>query len=110
LFWILSNLRITEPVIYLNFCYKIVWQHNILSLTSNETKQVLMCGQKMPLGRPGYRWEDNNKLQITERFQLPKSTIHLKGIRCEGVEWIRLAQDSVQWRAVVNTVKNLSVP
>jgi len=29
---------------------------------------------------------------------------------CEGVDWIQLAQDWVQWRAVVNTVMKLRVP
>jgi hypothetical protein len=28
-----------------------------------------------------------------------------KKIRCEGAEWIRLAQDVVQWRALVNKVR-----
>jgi hypothetical protein len=28
----------------------------------------------------------------------------------EGVDWILLAQDKDQWRAVVNTVINLLVP
>jgi hypothetical protein len=28
----------------------------------------------------------------------------------EGVDWIHLAQDSDQWRAVVNTVMKLRVP
>jgi hypothetical protein len=28
----------------------------------------------------------------------------------DGANWIRLAQDKVQWRAFVNTVMNLRVP
>jgi len=27
----------------------------------------------------------------------------------EGVDWIRLAQDMLQWRALVNTVMNLTL-
>jgi hypothetical protein len=46
---------------------------------------------KRPLGRPRRRWEDNIKLDLRER-----------GI--DGANWIRLAQDRVQWRAFVNTV------
>jgi len=34
----------------------------------------------------------------------------LREIVWEGVEWIHLAQDRDQWRAVVNTVMNLRVP
>jgi hypothetical protein len=52
---------------------------------------------KRPLGRPGRRWEDNIKMDLRET-----------GIY--GANWIRLAQDRVQWRAFVNTVTNLRVP
>jgi hypothetical protein len=33
-----------------------------------------------------------------------------KGIGCEGVDWIHLAQARIRWGAVVNTVMNLRVP
>jgi hypothetical protein len=52
---------------------------------------------KRPLGRPRRRWEDNIKLNLKE-----------KGI--DGANWIRLAQDRVQWRAFLKTVMNLPVP
>jgi hypothetical protein len=52
---------------------------------------------KRPLGRPGRRWEDNIKMDLKE-------------IGINGANWIRLAQDRVQWRAFVNTVMNLRVP
>jgi hypothetical protein len=39
---------------------------------------------KIPLGRPRRRWEDNIKLDLRE-------------IEIEGANWIRLAQDRVQW-------------
>jgi hypothetical protein len=50
-----------------------------------------------PLGRPRRRWEDNN-------------TIDLKEIGWFGMDWIDLAQDRDQWRALVNTVINLRFP
>jgi hypothetical protein len=31
-------------------------------------------------------------------------------MKLEGVDWMHLAQDRDQWRAVVNTVMNLRVP
>jgi hypothetical protein len=52
---------------------------------------------KEPLGRPRHRWENNIKIDIRE-------------IGIDGANWIRLAQDRVQWRALVNTVMNLRVP
>jgi hypothetical protein len=52
---------------------------------------------KRPLGRPRHRWEDKVKLDLRKT-----------GIN--GVNWIQLAQDRVQWRNFVNTVMNLWVP
>jgi hypothetical protein len=52
---------------------------------------------KRPLGRPRRKWQDNIKMDLRE-------------IGIDGVKRIRLAQDSVQWRAFVNTVMNLRVP
>jgi hypothetical protein len=36
--------------------------------------------------------------------------IDLTGIRWAGIDWIDLAQDRDQWRALVNPVMNLRVP
>jgi hypothetical protein len=52
---------------------------------------------KRPLGRPRRRWVDNIKMDLTE-------------IGWDGVDWIDLAQDRDQWRALMNTVMNLRVP
>jgi transposase len=52
---------------------------------------------KKPLGRPRRRWVDNIKMDLRE-------------IGWDGMGWIDLAQDRDQWRALVNTVKNLRVP
>jgi hypothetical protein len=34
----------------------------------------------------------------------------LREIRWDGVDWIDMAEDRDQWRALVNTVLNLRVP
>jgi hypothetical protein len=36
--------------------------------------------------------------------------INLREIRLDGIDWIDMAQDRDQWRALVNTVMNLRVP
>jgi hypothetical protein len=52
---------------------------------------------KRPLRRPRCRWVDNIKMDLRER-----------GL--DGIDWIDLAQDRDQWRALVNMVMNLQVP
>jgi hypothetical protein len=52
---------------------------------------------KRPLGRPRHRWVDNIKMDLRE-------------IGWDGVDWIDLAQNRDQWRALVNMVMNLWVP
>jgi hypothetical protein len=52
---------------------------------------------KKPGGRPRRRWEDNIRKD-------------LRDIIWEGVDWMHLAQDRNQWRAVVDTVINFRVP
>jgi hypothetical protein len=52
---------------------------------------------KIPLGRTRRRWEGNIKMELKE-------------IGSDGANWIRLAQDRVQWRAFVSTVMNLWFP
>jgi hypothetical protein len=42
---------------------------------------------KRPLGRPKRRWEDNIKMDLRE-------------IEIDEANWILLAQDRVQWRAL----------
>jgi hypothetical protein len=44
---------------------------------------------KRPLGRPRRSWVDSIKMDLRE-------------IRWDGMDWIDLAQDRDQWRALVN--------
>jgi hypothetical protein len=52
---------------------------------------------KRPLGRPRHTWLDNIKMDLRE-------------IGWSGMDWIDLAQDRNQWRALMNTVMNFRVP
>jgi hypothetical protein len=52
---------------------------------------------KRPLGRPRRRWVDNIIMELGE-------------IGWDSRDWIEVAQDRDQWRALVNTVMNLRVP
>jgi hypothetical protein len=36
--------------------------------------------------------------------------VYLKEMQFSYVDWMRLAQDSVQWQTLVNTVMNIQVP
>jgi hypothetical protein len=47
--------------------------------------------RKGPLGTPTRRWVDNIKIDLRE-------------IGWDGMDWIDLAQDRDQWRALVNKV------
>jgi hypothetical protein len=51
---------------------------------------------RRPLGRPSRKWEDGIGMDLRE-------------IGREDVEWVQLAQDRGQWRAVVNAVMNRRV-
>jgi hypothetical protein len=51
---------------------------------------------KRPLGRPGYRWEDNIKMDLQE-------------VGCGGKDWIDLAQDRDRWWSLVNVIMNIQV-
>jgi hypothetical protein len=52
---------------------------------------------KRPLGTARHRWVDNIKMDLRE-------------IGWDGMDWIDLAQDRDQWRALVDMVMNLRVP
>jgi hypothetical protein len=52
---------------------------------------------KRTIRRARRRWEDNIKMDLRETWW-------------GGMDWIDLAQDRDQWRALVNTVINLLVP
>jgi hypothetical protein len=76
------------------------WAEHVARMGEGRGVYRVLVGRpegKRPLGRPRRRWEDNIKLD-------PRK------IGIDGVNWIQLAQDSVKWRAFLNTVMNFRVP
>jgi hypothetical protein len=53
--------------------------------------------RKEPLGKQRRRWMDFVKMDLRE-------------IGWDGMDWIDLARDRDQWRALVNMIMNLRVP
>jgi hypothetical protein len=108
----LKFLRILIESLYPNSCLpietlKIVYYSYFHSLLifgiifwGNSPFSRILVGKpegKRPLGRPRCRWVDNIKMDLRE-------------IGWSRVDWMDMAQDRDQWRALVNTVLNLRVP
>jgi hypothetical protein len=53
----------------------------------------------------GYWWESQ-----MERDHCDNIKMDLREIGWDGIDWIDLAQDRDQWKALVNTVMNHRVP
>jgi hypothetical protein len=76
------------------------WAGHVAGMGEKMNDYRILVGKpegKIPLGRPRRRWVDNIKMDLRETGW-------------NGMEWIDLAQDRDQWRALVNTVINLQVP
>jgi hypothetical protein len=53
--------------------------------------------ERIPLGRPRLRWEDNINMD-------------LQGAACGDMDWTDLALDRDRWQALVNSVMNHRAP
>jgi hypothetical protein len=76
------------------------WAGHVARMGEKRNAYRILVGKpegKRPLGRPRRRWMDNIKIDIRE-------------IRWDGMDWIDVAQNRDQWRALVKTVMNLRVP
>jgi hypothetical protein len=73
---------------------------NVFSVGETRNAYRILVGKpegKRSLGRRRFRCVDKIKMDLRE-------------IGWDGVDWIDLAPDKDQWRALVNTVMNLRVP
>jgi hypothetical protein len=76
------------------------WAGHVARVGEKRNAYRILVGKqerKRPLGRPRRRWVDNIKMDLRE-------------IGRDGVDWMDMAQDRVQRKALVNTVLNLRVP
>jgi hypothetical protein len=78
---------------------KMRWAGHAARMGEKKNAYRILVGkpEEKRLGRPRRRWVDNIKIDLRE-------------IGWDGVDWIHLAQDRDEWRALVNTVMNLRVP
>jgi hypothetical protein len=75
------------------------WAGHVTRMGAKRNAYRIVVGKaerKRAVGRPRRRWEDNIKMD-------------LRKIGWGVMDWIALAQDRDQWRALVNTVMNLRV-
>jgi hypothetical protein len=76
------------------------WVGHVARMGEKRNAYRILVGKpegKRPLGRQRCRWVDNIKMDLRE-------------LVWEGVDWIDMALDRDQWKALVNTVLNLRVP
>jgi hypothetical protein len=76
------------------------WAGHVAGIGEKMNAYRILVGKpegKRPLGKPRRRCVGNIKMDLGETGW-------------DGVDWIDLAQDRDQWRALVNTVMNLRVP
>jgi hypothetical protein len=94
----LHNLYCSQSIIRIIKSRRIRWVGHVARTGEKRKAYRILVGKpegKRPLGRP--RWEDIIKMDLRETGW-------------GGMDWIDLAQDRDQWRALVNTVMNLRVP
>jgi hypothetical protein len=94
----LHNLYCPPSIIRMITSRRIRWVGHVARV--GENARMILVGKpegKRPLKRPRRRWKDNIKM-------------YLRGIDWGGTNWIDLAEDRDQWKALVNTIINLRVP
>jgi hypothetical protein len=95
----LHNLYSSPSIIRIINSRKMRWAGHVARMGKKIAYRILVGKPegKRPLGRPRRMWVDNTKMDLRE-------------IGWDGVDWMGMAHDRDQWRALVNTVLNLRVP
>jgi hypothetical protein len=96
----LHNLYSLLNIIRMIMSRRMKWAGRIARMGDTKNAYRILAGKPegmRPLGRPRCRWVDNIKIDLRETGW-------------DGMDWIKLAQDRDQWRALENTVMNLRVP
>jgi hypothetical protein len=96
----LHNLCFLANIIGMIKSMRMRWAGHVARMGETRNAYRILVGkpeENRPLERPRSKWVDNIK-------------IDLRGIGWDGVDWIKLAQDRDQWKALVITVMNLRVP
>jgi hypothetical protein len=70
------------------------WVAHVARMGQKINAYRILVGNPEELGRHRCRWDGNIKM-------------NLKDIGWSSLNWIHLAQDKVQWRALVNTIMTL---
>jgi hypothetical protein len=97
---IVDNINIKQYETWYIKSKRMRWAGHVARMGEKRNAYRILVGKtegKRPLGIPRRRWVDSIK-------------IDLRGIGWDCMNWIYLAQDRAQWRALVNTVMNLRVP
>jgi hypothetical protein len=87
----LHNLYSSPNIIRMIKSRRMRWAGHVARMGEKVNAYRISVGKqegKRPLGRPGHRWENNIKRDLRE-------------IGMGGVNWINLAQDRDQWRALL---------
>jgi hypothetical protein len=74
---------------------------NMIKVTVMRSVYKMFIGKSGGVRPPGRR---------SRTWTIDNVRMNLREIGWEGVDWINVARDRDQWRAVVNTVMNFRVP
>jgi hypothetical protein len=96
----LHNLYSSQSTIRMMKSMRMRWVGHVAQIGEKRKAYRVLVGKpegKRPVGRPRRSWVDHVNIDLRE-------------LRWDGMDWIDLAQDRDQWRALMNTVMELLVP